>query len=152
MTYRSPDETPRFICIVCHQTVAATPGACSRCSDAPLQPIEGEVVDELRRRAARKVKKANPERRRNIFAAVAAAACAVAFMSALIGSGIYHEQRSHHVWGRSDLTFVIALLVWAVFFGIFFYLARWRQWFRAATAFDAAAADVPALLAFLDIK
>ncbi len=150
--YRTDDQPPRFICIVCYETVSSVEGRCARCSDSPLQDINQEVLAELRARA--KLKMARPEMRRTVFVVVSALVCAALLHGALLGFGVYDEKPIAHSYSiRAGTGGILALyffLTWLFLVGVFFYLARWLQLFPEMK-FDPATADVRALLGFLGL-
>jgi hypothetical protein len=155
MTYRAPDETPRFICIVCYQTASTISGFCPRCSGSPLQPIEGEVLDELRKRASAKAAKADPERRKYIFVVAASIVCALALDGALLGLGVYDVETAPTHGPHTGMGTTLILYPFLMFLGfliVFAYAAKWLHLFERGARFDAAKAEVAALLAYLGIE
>ena len=151
--YRTGDEVPRFVCIVCYANASTIAGTCPRCS-APMQPIEGESLDELRRRA--KAKTARPEQRKFALITVAAFACAIALQATLLVLHVY-DVDPHQAGGASGRygagaeLLLYLLLTWAVFAGVWTYVVKWLRWFPTPD-FDVEHADAAMLVEFLGMK
>jgi len=153
--YRSGDQQPRFVCVVCYQTVSAAPSVCPRCNGAPLQPIGGPdltIVTALRNRAH--TRKRKPGRQRDALVFGATTVAAVATFILLLATGLYDFAPRHQsMTGVGD--FWPLMLLWLGFFLIFFYLVHALGWFKqspAFEAFDPDAADIPALVEFLGLR
>lgn len=159
--YRQPDRDLRYLCIVCYQTAAATEGTCPRCGGAPLQSIadNGEVIEELRRRA--KAKKARPERMLFVTTVVCAAIAAVVVDGILLWRRTYDVSASHAAgyggrWGAGGELFLYPFLMWLGFSLVFTYVFKWTHLFRRAIAdaekFNPDTADASELLKWLGVS
>ncbi len=145
-------EGPRFICIVCYETTSTIAGTCARCGGAPMQPIEGEILDALRRRA--KTKREQIVNRKFRFIGGGALLLAIVVDGLLLGLGAYDvKPHAARFGGSSD-----AAILFGVFLALFcafalalgFVASRMSRY--AALPFDAAKADTGELLAYLGIE
>ena len=152
--YREYDPPPRFICIVCYETVSAVEGTCH---GAPMQPIERqEILSELRRRAKAKKDRLEKMKYATIFGG--SLACAIALHVVLLATGVYDlKASSGGGWLLHGSGGDLGLYVMLTFFGfviLFVYVVKWTGLFRpsaAAAKFDPESADLPALLTWLDV-
>jgi hypothetical protein len=142
MSYRDADTPPRYLCIVCWRTVSPVEG---QCCGVPLVPIEGETLDELRRRA--RAARERPGRRRLAFGAGGALVAAVFLNAALIATGVYHLGPTRGGWGRQGGAGLVAVGLTVGFLAFYLLMQPLaRRLFPDGERFDPDSADVPTLL------
>lgn len=151
--YREDSEEARYICIVCYAQTATTAEVCARCA-APMQPLaDGQIVAELRRRAASKKKRVDGRRLR--FVMVSSFVAAVLVNGVLLWRRVYDirfEGTSQASNGSAYLAFFfVPLFLWLVMFTLFDRVARRLHVFTPPSSIDPDKASVPELLAWLGI-
>jgi hypothetical protein len=151
--YREYDPPPRFICIVCYETVSTAEGTCH---GAPLQPIENqEILTELRRRAEAKKERPDKIKYATIFGG--SIVCSILVHAVLLGTGVYdlNPRRGGLRYGAGGDLMLYLMLTFFVFTILFVYVVKWTGLFRptaAAVEFDPETADVLSLLKWLDLR
>ncbi|MFI5288055.1 MAG: hypothetical protein ACHQ17_00315 [Polyangia bacterium] len=148
--YRSGDDAPRYVCIVCFGEISIGPGACSRCG-APLSSLDAlEVVTAVRNRAMNVRAKLN--RQKNVTVIVPAVLISVVLFFVLIAAGIPLDYSSNTVGGGSVFMpyFLVSIPIWAVVF-VSVYPRVFRQT-QARLKFDPVNADLPGVLEWLGLR
>jgi ribosomal protein L40E len=151
--YREDSDEARYICIVCYAQTATTAEVCPRCA-APMQPLgDGEIVAELRKRAASKKKRVDGRRLR--FVMVSSFVAAALVNAVLLWRRVYDirfEGTSQASNGSAYVAFFfIPLFLWLVIFTLFDRVARRLDVFTPPSSIDPDKASVPDLLAWLGI-
>lgn len=148
--YRARDLAPRYYCMVCYRSARRSPGNCRRCSSPMVSVDEIEVIAELRMRAQtsrnRKVAK------EYLLLAIPGAVLGLVFAGFAFAT--CEVRRGYGSGNPAMPIFAVTTLVgWIV--AITIQRAILRAMGRIALSaekFDAATADVPALLAVLAIN
>jgi ribosomal protein L40E len=151
--YREDSDEARYICIVCYAQTATTAEVCPRCA-APMQPLaDGEIVAELRKRAASKKKRVDGRRLR--FVMVSSFVAAALVNAVLLWRRVYDirfEGTSQASNGSAYVAFFfVPLFLWLVIFTLFDRVARRLHVFTPPSSIDPDKASVPELLAWLGI-
>jgi hypothetical protein len=151
--YREDGEEARYICIVCYAQTATTAEVCPRCA-APMQPLtDGEIVAELRARAALRKKRIDGRRMRFVIASSLAAAVIVNAL--LLWFRVYDIEPSHQIQIGSAKAYVafffVPLFLFLVISTVLERLTRRMKVFAPARLIDPGKASIPELLSWLAI-
>jgi len=134
--------TPQYLCIVCWRTDSPVADSCC---GVPMARIEGDTLEELRRRAS--AARERPGRRRLAFAAGGALIGAVILNIALIALHLYSLGPTRGGWGRQGGAGFVAVGVTFSFLALYLLLYPLaRRLFPDGEPFDPDSADIATLL------
>lgn len=147
--YRSGDDAPRYVCIVCFKSISTGPGNCPGCG-APLSSLDDlEVATTVRNCAIAERAKIN--RKKNLTIIVPTGMLSILIFIGLVAAGIPVDHEAKDSLGGEGLWF--PFLCWAVLAVIFasIYPSLFKRT-QARLKFDPVNAELPSVLEWLGLR